>query len=372
MKLIPAAVQPKIAESAMPTGAAAAGTPAQNAELSAAASRPVSTTRPVMPAGINEFFIPNNLGFSQALTGARVPASAKIDQGGFIYHPALFAQAEVTYLARKYNFEMTRKVTSLPQEARGRMVNWEDFAWQPYQREEVIGPPLPNARFDAIPEWLSDARLINSLQTDFVDWVVRSGTVRIRANELLKVYAGPEVTTAEFKDMCSKAARDAMQAELDKLDLTYKKKLEALETKVKKQTMQVESQQDELGQRRMEELGRGAEFIFGMLGGRKRSLSSSLTKRRMTASAKADLKQEQAELDLLEKQLTEAQNEHETAVAEVKDRWANLADSETEVPVTPYRKDVYVDFYGIAWLPFYMVKVDGQSHEIPAFQQPGH
>ncbi|HAL16203.1 MAG TPA: hypothetical protein DCP32_05460 [Anaerolineaceae bacterium] len=373
MKLIPAEALPRGSEPAMPVGAASAVAAAQAAVPGAKTPNPLgpaSTTRPVVPAGINEFFIPNNLAFSQAITGARIPSTAKIDQGGFIYRPALFAQAEVTYLARKYNLELTRQVASLPQEARGRLVSWDDFVWQAYSREEVMSSPLPGARYAAIPEWLSDARLINSLQSDFVDWVVRNGTLRVRANEVLKVFAGPEVTTAEFREMCSKAARDAMQAELSKVELTYKKKMETLEAKVKRQTMEVDSQEDELGQRRMEEVGKHAEFLLSMLGGRKRSLSSNLSKRRMTASAKADLKQEQAELEILEKQLAEMENEQKATLEEVNERWARQVEQEVEVPVTPYRKDVYVDFYGIAWLPYYIISVDGQSREIPAFDQP--
>ncbi|MHB0988917.1 MAG: helicase HerA domain-containing protein [Bellilinea sp.] len=373
MKLIPAEALPRGSEPAMPIGAASAVATAQAAVPGAKTPTPLgpaSTTRPVAPAGINEFFIPNNLAFSQAITSARIPATAKIDQGGFIYRPALFAQAEVTYLARKYNLELTRQVASLPQEARGRLVSWDDFVWQAYSREEVMSSPLPGARYAAIPEWLSDARLINSLQSDFVDWVVRNGTLRVRANEALKVFAGPEVTTAEFREMCSKAARDAMQAELSKVELTYKKKMETLEAKVKRQTMEVDSQEDELNQRRMEEVGKGAEFLLSMLGGRKRSLSSNLSKRRMTASAKADLKQEQVELELLEKQLAEMEKEQKAALEEVNERWARQVDQEVEVPVTPYRKDVYVDFYGIAWLPYYVISTDGQSREIPAFNQP--
>ena len=373
MKLIPNAPQTTAAEPVMPIGGMAAMPP------SPSAARPMdtppapamgSTTRPVMPVGINEYFIPNNLAFAEALTDARIPSSSQIKQSGFLYRPGLFAQAEVVYLARKYNLELNRQISALPQEARGRVVTWDDFPWLPYKREELTGSPLPTARFTSLPEWLGDARVLNNFQSDFIDWVVRNGTIRVRANEALKVYAGPEVSTAEFREMCSKAARDAMQDEINKVETTYQKKLEVLEAKVKKQTMQVNSQQDELGQRRMEELGKGAELLFGLLGGRRRSVSSNLTKRRMTASAKADLKQEEAELELLEKQLSELESEKKSALEEVNTRWAKQVDDEVEVPVIPYRKDVYLDYFGIAWLPYYAVAVDGQNREIPGFKQP--
>jgi hypothetical protein len=64
------------------------------------------------------------------------------------------------------------------------------------------------------------------------------------------------------------------------------------------------------------------------------------------------------------------ENEQKAVLEEVNERWARLVDQEVEVPVTPYRKDVYVDFYGIAWLPYYVVSTDGQNREIPAFKKP--
>jgi len=372
MKLIPAGTQTAAGVPSMPVGAASVVAPAQAAKVSQTMPAPESgsTTRPVVPAGVNEFFIPNDLAFAAALTNSKIPAAAQVKQGGFVYRPALFAQAEVVYLARKYNLEMTRQVSALPTETRGRLVSWEDFAWKPYTREDLTNPPLPGARYVALPAWLSEPKLINELQSDFVDWVYRSGTIRVRANEALKVYAGPEVSTAEFREMCSKAARDGLQAELDKVETTFKKKLDTLEAKVKRQTMEVDSQEDQLGQRRMEELGKGAELLLGMLGGRKRSISSNLSKRRMTSQAKANLKEEQAELELLEKQLKDLETEQEAAMTEVKDRWAKLVDNEIEVPVTPYKKDIYLDFYGLAWLPYYVITIDGQPREIPAFAPP--
>jgi len=372
MKLIPAGTQTAAGVPSMPVGAASVVAPAQAAKVSQTMPAPESgsTTRPVVPAGVNEFFIPNDLAFAAALTDSKIPAAAQVKQDGFVYRPALFAQAEVVYLARKYNLEMTRQVSALPTETRGRLVSWEDFAWKPYTREDLTNPPLPGARYVALPAWLSEPKLINELQSDFVDWVYRSGTIRVRANEALKVYAGPEVSTAEFREMCSKAARDGLQAELDKVETTFKKKLDTLEAKVKRQTMEVDSQEDQLGQRRMEELGKGAELLLGMLGGRKRSISSNLSKRRMTSQAKANLKEEQAELELLEKQLKDLETEQEAAMTEVKDRWAKLVDNEIEVPVTPYKKDIYLDFYGLAWLPYYVITIDGQPREIPAFAPP--
>lgn len=364
MKLLPTAPE---APAPRQAGTAAGPAAAAPAAVSPAGEQ-LSTTRPAVSSGIEEYIIPNNLSFGEALSASRIPSDAKVQQGGIVYRAGLFAQAEIAYMAVKYNLNMTRQVASLAQEARGRRIAWEDFACQQYRREQLTGAPLPGARYAALPAWLGDSRLFSGYRADFEDWVYRSSTIRLRVNEALKVYAPPETTTAEFREMCSKAARSAMQAEIDKVDAAYRKKLDALELKVKRQEMEVDSQKQELGQRRMEEVGKGAELLLGMLGGRKRSISTSLTKRRMTAQAKAQLKQEEAELEALEKQIEAIEAEHKSALAAIQDRWAQVVDKEIELPVTPYKKDIYVDLFGVAWMPYYVISVGGQTRELPAFK----
>ena len=40
-----------------------------------------------------------------------------------------------------------------------------------------------------------------------MDWAYRSAQVIVRANEALKLYAGPEVSSAEFRTQCADVAR---------------------------------------------------------------------------------------------------------------------------------------------------------------------
>ncbi len=366
MKLLPQASEISKGAAGKPTAAAAAAAPAPAPV--AAGGEFLSTTRPAVPSGMEEYFIPNDQPFGEALTSNRIPADAQIQQSGIIYRAGIYAQAEVNYILPKYNLNLTRQIASLAQETRGQRVSWEDFVHHAYRREQLTGAALPGARFSPLPGWISDARQLAGFRSDFEEWVYRASAVNLRVNEALKVYAGPETSTAEFKEMCSKAAKNAMQAEIDKVETAHKKTLSSLELKIKRQEMEVEGQEKELGQRRLEEAGKGAELLFSVLGGRKRSISSNLTKRRMTAQAKAELKQEQAELEALEKQLEAIEAEHQSALEDINERWAEVAGKEIELPVTPYKKDIYVDLFGVAWMPYYVIAVGGQTRELPAFK----
>jgi hypothetical protein len=39
-----------------------------------------------------------------------------------------------------------------------------------------------------------------------------------------------------------------------------------------------------------------------------------------------------------------------------------------EIELAPLKKDVLVDLFGVAWLPFYVVETGGGIKELPAYQ----
>ena len=130
---------------------------------------------------------------------------------------------------------------------------------------------------------------MGSIQKDFSDWVFQTGELRLLANLSLKVFASPEKGEAEFKDQCQKAAESFLKEDLAKLAEANKKKLAVLQDKLDKEERELARDKSELSQRTMEEVGSGLETVLGLFGGRKRSVSTNLTKRRMTSSAKANV-----------------------------------------------------------------------------------
>lgn len=349
------------APAAAPT---AAGAPAKG--LSAAPG--YSMTRPEVPGDVPSYFLPNELGVGQASSALNLGASQSPQAEGILYRPALIAQAEVRYLQRKYNLENSRKVAALVTRFEGAFVRWEDFAARPREAKELHLEPLPNSRFDALPVELSDARRWKSWQSDFLDWIYRTGVLTLRANEALKVYAGPEVSTAEFRELCSQAARDGLDAELNKIRGAYEKKIATLKNRVARQELEVEESKDQVGQRRIEELGTHGELLLSVLGKRRRSISSSLSKRRLTERAKASLEQERQELEALKQDLKSLESELERLTAEAQDRWAKKVNNAGEVSIPPLKKDIFIEQFGVAWLPYYLLKVGDEIKEAPAFR----
>jgi len=43
-----------------------------------------------------------------------------------------------------------------------------------------------------------------------------------------------------------------------------------------------------------------------------------------------------------------------------------LVDDVTEIPITPAKKDIYLELYGVIWLPYYVVQLDTPV-ELPGY-----
>lgn len=348
----------------------AAGAAAQQGtvrtEVSTSGDAGYQKTKPAVPAGVPEYYLPADLGVSQAVSAANLPSVGAMETLGMVYKPALLAQAEVRYVVAKYGMEHNRMFTAMATEGGRGTVDWDRQAWRAVGRDELQSMPMPNIQFGMLPGWLSDAKVFNANRADFEDWVFRNGTVRVKVNQALKVFADPSISDAEFREKCSQAAREAVEADLKKLAATYEKKLDATSSKLKKQQLEVEQQKSELSSRRVEELGTAGELLVGLLGGRKRSVSKSITKRRMTSQSKLDLKQEEEELALLIKQDETLRTEYALAQEEVKEKWAREVNNVVEVPVNPTKTNIFLDNFCIAWVPYYQVKSGGTVSEVLA------
>ncbi len=354
--------------------------PAAETTVAAAPAKPAtppgaelgSTTRPAVPTGVAEYFLPNNLTLTQAfrVAGRTYPQGAV--SLGLLYQPALLAQANIRFLNRKYNLDAELQRAALVGEPDRRgVVRWEDYLVSEIDPASLDRSADPQARFATLEAPLSEAKIINSLQSDFQDWAYRKTEVTVRANESLKVYAGPEVARADFIKMCSEAAKQGMQAEVAKVEDSFDQKLKRLEDRMRREQRELVEDETDLSQRKMEELGTHAENIFGLFSKRRssRRLSSSLSKRRMTEKAKADVEESLDAIADMKKEIAALEKEKAAALDELNDKWRQIVEEVTEIVITPYKKDVLVDLFGVAWVPYHVVQLGQETVELPGYGQ---
>ena len=307
-----------------------------------------TSTRPKVPARVAEYFLPIN----QPATDGKIVET--------IYRPILLAQAVIRTTNRKYNIDLQQYKLSLVSDPDRRgMVRWQD-----YQSQGVIDvrnlddAPDPDATFGDLQPPLSDATILNSLKRDFEDWVFRTSNVMIQANEALGVYAGPEVSAEAFSEQCNEAAELQLAAETKKLDSRFEVKLATLQRELEREKQELADDEDELSRRKREEGVKHIETALGMLGlfGRKKSISGSMSKRSLTERAKEEVDESVQEISRLEKAVRELLANKEDEVAQLEEKWQQIAQTTTTIQLQPFKKDVVIDLFGVAWLPHYLME----------------
>lgn len=341
----------------------------QTPTRSSASASNGSMTKPPVPAGIREYYLPQNYSLPEALNAAGKSQAYGAAIQGVVYHPVLLASAQVRILDRKYGVDTEVTKTALVEELDRRgIVRWEDFPYAGPPLDKLESAPAPSSKFGSIEPPLNDSKLMTALQKDFTDWVFRNSSVTARANPALKVFAGPEVSQADFMKACADTAREARDTEIEKKTTALEKKIRALEDKLGREHRELREDEAELQNRNIESganlLELGAS-VFGLT--RKKSITTQFTKHRLAQSAKAEVQESQETIAKLTQDLELLEREHEKIVAEINDKWGRVVSETSEVTINPKKTDVYVNVFGVAWKPHYIVQAGGETFELPAF-----
>ncbi|HRQ33093.1 MAG TPA: hypothetical protein PLM89_08310, partial [Anaerolineales bacterium] len=359
----PASVSPSGASQANFAASVPQAQPAESVSQS-------SFTKPVIPQTIREYYIPQSLSLPDAFKAANRPIPAQAAIEDVIYKPALLASAQIRILDRKLGIdsEIARSALIVSPDKRG-MVRWEDHAASGKLKSGVEMSPAPSAKFNMIDAPLNDVKLMSALQKDFSEWAFRNSSVTVRANQALKVFAGPDMTQAEFMTACADAARSERDAEIEKAAAAIDKKLKTVQDKLFREERELRQDQENLRNRNLETGIHGAEVVASLFGlGRKKSLSTPVSKYRMAQKAKEDVRESEEAIVQYKNEIADLEKQREAVAAEISERWSGIVSQTQEVVVAPKKTDVYVDAFGVGWAPYYRVATDGGAIELPAFE----
>lgn len=355
-------------------GAGAAGSGVRTEKPAASSGKSKSNlgqdVPPAVRGDVPEFYLPVGRGPAESLKAEGRTLAGEAPQPKTLYRPALVGQARVAFLERKYNLSQEEVFTvRIDEMKRKGLVRWENFVTTPLDLDALLSLPAPDALFDSLDNLAGvDAKCIGDLETDFTDWIYRTQAMVVRVNETLGVVAGPDIFDEEFKKMCAEALEARKNDEVDSVREKYELKLDKLEDKLRKEQMEFEEDKQNLGHRRLEEVGKGVENAIGLFSGRRRSITTSLTKRRMTSKAKSDLEASEQDVKNVEAEMKAMEADMADELKEVGERWDAAVSQVVEVPVVPYKKNIFMELFGLVWLPYYAFESDGGWVTVPAFE----
>lgn len=339
----------------------AAHAPAMPANAGLTTQRDLSTVPPLLPTGVNQVYLPLELGPEaarrrvQRQTGLPVPAG----NGDLVYRPAVLGQAQVRFVDRKLAVDDVQELTYvLPVSAEP--LRWRDArAVAPTQG--VDPAPEPGALFVPVPATISTARAMQDLTDDLADHLYQTARVTRWYNAALKLYSQPGEQARAFRIRCEQVARAARDDQVDQLRIKYRPRLARIQSRLQRA-------QDNLAQDEAEAAARGREtwasigeslaiLLFGAR--RMRVASVPLAKQRMAEQARLDVAEGDRVVAGLEQEIAALQADFQREAESITDRWVRLLDEQQALAVTPRRSDIVIQSVAVAWSPGWELALPG-------------
>jgi hypothetical protein len=362
--------------------AAGAGAVVAGAAIGARSPSGFQSQPPVLPPGIKQVYLPVVVSDSQAVRAVsdKDGGSVSPTEKRLVYEPAVLGMASIRFTDRKLGVDETKDYSLLlPATASTGVLVWRDAVTVDVGPRDLEARPVAGALFAAdLPESVTNAKALATLTTDFADYLYGNQSLGLAYNPTLKLYARPNESERDFRVRCQQAAREARDAAVDKLREKYDVRLKRLEERLVKQQQNLAQSKAEATGRTAEEVLSGLATVAGFLGvlGRRstslRGLSTAATKRRLTSSAQADIKETEAEIAQIQKEVEELKSELQQESDALSKQWDDAASDVQMTKITPRKTDVDVQMVVVAWAPTWEISYEdarGRSRreDVPAY-----
>jgi len=320
-----------------------------------------------------EYFLPTFLSSQQAVanyeqqTGQRVPTSS--GQLRLAYKPVLLAQTAVRYSQKSAQIYVARDYAfHVPDLDDRSLVHWEEHQAPVLDSRQFGSEPFEQAIYQELPLGLQDEKRLKALEKELVDFLYNTARMIIPHHPDFKLYGNPDEDFNNFQAQVYQQAREKRDEEIDKLSEKYGKLMDRLEDKLRKEERELGAEKSEIQDRKREQLYTTGEAIFSLLQGRTNYTLSRMSRaQRYRRQTELDIGESQGVIAEIEREMYDLEQEYEQKLNEVNNKWAQLANNIQEYTITPYKKDIHVNIYGVGWVPHYYINMGGQPVVISAF-----
>lgn len=328
--------------------------------------------KPPVQSAIREYFLPSVVTSQQALAQYEQQSGQRVGSAGQVtlaYKSVLMAQTAVRYSEKKAQLYTSRDYAfHIPDLDVRSLVHWEELQAPMVDTRQLKNEAFGEAIFQELPLGLQDEKRIKTLEKELTDFLYNTARLIIPHHDKFKLYGDPDTDMSNFQAMVYQKAREARDAEVDKLSKKYGGLMDRLEDKLRKKERELSSEKIEIKDRKQEQLFTGGEAVLSLLKGRTNYTLSRLSRAsRYKKQTEVDLQESQEVISEIEREMYDLEQEYEQALNECNNRWTKIANNTQEHTITPYKKDVHVNLFGVGWVPHYYINVGGQPIVVPAF-----
>lgn len=331
-----------------------------------------SAIPPVLPSSLYQYYLPTEYTVEQSIRNweslSRQPAVQVETRKRLLYRPSLLAQVNVRFAHRATNstenFTYAFVVPTLP---RIPLINWADYQSEPFDPHALDPNPFAEAYYAEVPTSLSGGSGFKDLQNNLIDWIVQNAWLVVYYNPVLKIYSSLYESQRDFQVKVQAICRQERDKEVDAIANRYDNKLAQIEARYETMAARRSQKAEELSARKQEEmisLGEGALQMFR--GNAGHILSRATRLRRYTATTEDFQGIYEQRLEGISQQYQLVQQDMEQALQASQDKWVNVVQQIEEVRVAPFKKDITPTLFGLGWVPYWDVAINGAEVILPA------
>jgi len=304
-----------------------------------------SSNRPLLPPEVPQFFLP--------LRG-KTPAAASL-----VYRPMVLGCGEIFYTDTKSGVSGKVETALLaPLSHEAVTLEWDEAKPIEIDPDDLEKEHAGPAQFESIPTPASKAKSYSAWTKAFVDNLFRTQTLEVFKSEQLSAYSQPSESEKAFRVRIQQLAKEARDAELDRLRAKYAPKLEAVDEKIVKADLALEKETAQARHSTLSSIVNLGTTVLGAFLNRKKITTTTLNKAGTAVRNVGTTMKESDDVALAEQRANDARQEALDLEAEFRQESRNLEkrfDAWNEQLVTfaikPKKVNITAKLVALVWTP---------------------
>ncbi len=331
-----------------------------------------TTTQPPIPSAISQYFLPTNMSSQQAVQAWEQSTSQraqKIGQSMLTYKPVLIAQAAVRYSHKASQIYTAREYAFHVEELdEAGLIQWEEYQAPVVDKRSISSSAFGEALYGDLSAGLRDEKRLKTLQKELTDMLYHTAKLIIPHHPQFKMYGHPDKDMDQFQSQVVQEAREKRDKEIDALSKKYGGMMDKLEDKLRKKERELDAEKTEIRDRKREQMYTTGEAVMSLFKGRTNYTLSRMSRTsRMKRQTEVDIEESREVINEIQNEMITLEEEYERELQAINERWAQVANDIQEYTITPYKKDIHLELYGIGWIPHWYIILDNQPVLVAAF-----
>ena len=219
------------------------------------------------------------------------------------------------------------------------------------EEQDLLERPDEPGRFHSLPAWLDEKSEITAMRKEVLDDVYRTETRGMFRQQTLKLYGKPRESRESFEERCHELIERRIDKDLAKLHDRFATKADRLQARLDAKRAKLVEYEGVVRSRKTEEVVNIGETVFSFFAGRRRSITSVVSRRRQTRTAGDRVERTRMEIEDLEEQASELQQQLNDDVSDARSKHEELLEDIVEKEVRLEKKDIRILSFGVLWVP---------------------